>query len=56
MAEQILSILKAYFVESVIVLSVVIDRLANKDTLFARVVVLPLVVDFYVFLHHAVLA
>ena len=47
---------KAYFVESVIVLSVVIDRLANKDALLARVVVLPLVVDFYVLLHHAVLA
>ena len=47
---------ETYFVEGVIVLSVVIDRLANKDALLARVVVFPLVVDLNVLLHHAVLA
>ena len=47
---------EAYFVESVIVLGVVVHRLPNKDALLARVVVFPLVVDFNVLLHHTVLA
>ena len=42
--------------ESVIVLSVIVDRLTNKDALLARVVVFPLVVDFNVLFHHTVLA
>ena len=42
--------------ESVIVLSIVIDRLANKDALLAWVVVFPLMVNLNVLLHHTVLA
>ena len=51
-----ISSIKTYFVESVIVLSVIVDRLPNKDALLARVVVFPLVVDFNVLFHHTVLA
>ena len=47
---------EAYFVESMIVLSVVVDRLPNEDALLTRVVVFPLVVNFNVLLHHTVLA
>ena len=49
-------VIDAYFVESMIVLGVVVNWLSNKDTLLARIVVFPLMVDFNVLLHHAVLA
>ena len=45
-----ISSIKTYFVESVIVLSVIVDRLPNKDALLAGVVGRLLVVDLNVLL------
>jgi hypothetical protein len=42
-------------VESMIVFSIVIHTLAYKDTLLTRIVLLPLMVYFNVFLHYTVL-
>ena len=56
LVEQIIYVALLYFVKGVVVFSVVIDWLPNKDAFLAGVVVFPFMMDFYVLLHHTVLA